>query len=216
MPVMRAGQKIPEFGKEDSVPAETANESVKGVINRAGMDGPGGINSSSGSGSLTLPDGGFLTQTDGSLKELENLDSQNLQPVPTISIQQNRTGNTSEYVLSQMDGTSDTSGNDLNNDDDDNFANYGEDRSSVGCSNSNIGEDSDAINSDLDDPEEEYSQEDEVEGSGAIMLCLYDRVNRMKNKWKCELRDGIIHANGKDYLFGKANGECEWRSFVML
>lgn len=45
-------------------------------------------------------------------------------------------------------------------------------------------EDEDAINSDLDDPDEGGS-EDEVddEGLGHIMLCMYDKVQRVKNKW---------------------------------
>lgn len=44
--------------------------------------------------------------------------------------------------------------------------------------------DEDAINSDLDDPDEDRS-EDEVddEGLGHIMLCMYDKVQRVKNKW---------------------------------
>lgn len=44
--------------------------------------------------------------------------------------------------------------------------------------------DEDAINSDLDDPDEDRS-DDEVddEGLGHIMLCMYDKVQRVKNKW---------------------------------
>lgn len=45
-------------------------------------------------------------------------------------------------------------------------------------------DDEDAINSDLDDPEEDRD-DDEVddEGLGHIMLCMYDKVQRVKNKW---------------------------------
>lgn len=45
-------------------------------------------------------------------------------------------------------------------------------------------DDEDAINSDLDDPEEDHD-DDEVddEGLGHIMLCMYDKVQRVKNKW---------------------------------
>lgn len=28
----------------------------------------------------------------------------------------------------------------------------------------------------------------------------------MKNKWKCVLKDGMVHINGKDYLFSKCTG----------
>lgn len=66
------------------------------------------------------------------------------------------------------------------------------------------------INSDLDD-----SDEDEEDGEGGeeiehIILCLYDKVSRTKNKWKCVLKDGIMLVNGRDYLFHRANGDFEW------
>jgi transcription initiation factor TFIIA large subunit len=44
--------------------------------------------------------------------------------------------------------------------------------------------DEDAINSDLDDPDDGLNdEEDEDEGMGHIMLCMYDKVQRVKNKW---------------------------------
>ena len=92
--------------------------------------------------------------------------------------------------------------------------------------------DEDAINSDLDDPEEDHVDEDEGdEGLGHIMLCMYDKVQRVKNKWydishllnirvwcmiltsqnrKCILKDGVLTVNGKEYVFHKATGEFEW------
>ncbi|TDZ60580.1 Transcription initiation factor IIA large subunit [Colletotrichum trifolii] len=72
-------------------------------------------------------------------------------------------------------------------------------------------DDEDAINSDLDDPDED-KDDDEVddEGLGHIMLCMYDKVQRVKNKWKCVLKDGVLTVNGKEYVFHKATGEYEW------
>lgn len=73
-------------------------------------------------------------------------------------------------------------------------------------------EDEDAINSDLDDDEEE-DQVDQNEGEGPVgetILCTYDKVQRVKNKWKCTLKDGILTTGGKEYVFHKANGEFEW------
>ncbi|ODA77553.1 hypothetical protein RJ55_07182 [Drechmeria coniospora] len=72
-------------------------------------------------------------------------------------------------------------------------------------------DDEDAINSDLDDPEDDRD-DDEVddEGLGHIMLCMYDKVQRVKNKWKCTLKDGVLTVNGKEYVFHKATGEYEW------
>ena len=39
---------------------------------------------------------------------------------------------------------------------------------------------------------------------------MYDKVHRVKNKWKLQLRDGIVSADGKDYLFNKLQGDVEW------
>lgn len=71
--------------------------------------------------------------------------------------------------------------------------------------------DDEAINSDLDDSDSE-GEEDPDEGPGVsdIVFCTYDKVARVKNKWKCILKDGMIHINGKDYLFAKCTGEFEW------
>ncbi|KAF8813899.1 transcription factor IIA, alpha/beta subunit [Phlegmacium glaucopus] len=72
--------------------------------------------------------------------------------------------------------------------------------------------DSEAINSDLDDSDTEGEDDDEegTAGETDIVFCTYDKVARVKNKWKCTLKDGMIHVNGKDYLFQKCTGEFEW------
>lgn len=71
---------------------------------------------------------------------------------------------------------------------------------------------SEAINSDLDDSDSEGEEDAEEDGpgDGNIVFCTYDKVARVKNKWKCVLKDGVIHINGKDYLFSKCTGEFEW------
>jgi transcription initiation factor TFIIA large subunit len=44
--------------------------------------------------------------------------------------------------------------------------------------------DEDAINSDLDDPDDVHDDDEEdEESSGHMMLCMYDKVQRVKNKW---------------------------------
>jgi len=72
--------------------------------------------------------------------------------------------------------------------------------------------DSEAINSDLDDSD--TGDDEDVDDGGAgesdIVFCTYDKVARVKNKWKCILKDGMIHVNGRDYLFAKCTGEFEW------
>lgn len=60
-------------------------------------------------------------------------------------------------------------------------------------------DDEDAINSDLDDPEEDIVDDGEEEAQkGQIMLCTYDKVQRVKNKWKCTLKDGTLTTGGKE------------------
>jgi len=72
--------------------------------------------------------------------------------------------------------------------------------------------DDEAINSDLDDSDTGDEEGDEEAGVGEtdIVFCTYDKVARVKNKWKCILKDGMIHVNGRDYLFAKCTGEFEW------
>ncbi|KAH6656945.1 transcription factor IIA, alpha/beta subunit [Truncatella angustata] len=70
--------------------------------------------------------------------------------------------------------------------------------------------DEDAINSDLDDTDDNLDDDDDDDDGGQIMLCMYDKVQRVKNKWKCVLKDGVLSVNGKDYVFHKASGEYEW------
>lgn len=46
--------------------------------------------------------------------------------------------------------------------------------------------DEEAINSDLDDPDEvDIAEEDDDENITQVMLCMYDKVQRVKNKWYC-------------------------------
>lgn len=70
---------------------------------------------------------------------------------------------------------------------------------------------SDDINSDLDDDlDSENSDDEDIDQEGQIMLCLYDKVQRVKNKWKCNLKEGVANINGRDYVFQRATGESEW------
>ncbi|KAI1926014.1 transcription factor IIA subunit alpha [Ophidiomyces ophidiicola] len=72
-------------------------------------------------------------------------------------------------------------------------------------------EDEDAINSDLDDPEDLIDDDPEGDDAvGQVMLCTYDKVQRVKSKWKCTLKDGILTTEGREYVFHKATGEFEW------
>ncbi|RMZ67399.1 transcription factor IIA alpha beta subunit [Pyrenophora seminiperda CCB06] len=59
----------------------------------------------------------------------------------------------------------------------------------------------DAINSDLDDSEDELGEgENSDDDMVDYMLCTYDKVQRVKNKWKCTLKDGILTTNKKEHM----------------
>lgn len=71
----------------------------------------------------------------------------------------------------------------------------------------------DGIGSDLDDSDEEDLAApiaDDGADSGDLLIALYEKVTRVKNKWKVTLKDGIVNVKGKDYLFSKCLGEFEW------
>lgn len=59
-------------------------------------------------------------------------------------------------------------------------------------------EDEDAINSDLDDPDDLAANEEDGENTDQVMLCTYDKVQRVKNKWKCTLKDGVLRVEGNE------------------
>lgn len=73
-------------------------------------------------------------------------------------------------------------------------------------------DDENAINSDLDDSDDEggagMGDDDDEEGDN--ILCTYDKVQRVKNKWKCTLKDGVMSVDGKEGVFHKGMGEFEW------
>lgn len=68
----------------------------------------------------------------------------------------------------------------------------------------------DAINSDLDDSADEEFKENGDEDVEHILLCQYDKVARTKNRWRVNLKDGIILISGKEYVFNKSSGEFRW------
>lgn len=87
--------------------------------------------------------------------------------------------------ISQLDGRYDTD----------------EDDDKTGIKDDPDVDDEDAINSDLDDPNEDIIDETEDdENKGEVMLCTYDKVQRVKNKWKCTLKDGVLTTGGREYV----------------
>lgn len=42
------------------------------------------------------------------------------------------------------------------------------------------------------------------------MICLYVKVTKSKNKWKCTFKQGFINIGNIDFAFSTAQGELEW------
>lgn len=42
------------------------------------------------------------------------------------------------------------------------------------------------------------------------MMCLFVKVVKIKNKWKCNFKQGFVNFNNDDIPFSTATGELEW------
>ena len=106
-----------------------------------------------------------------------------------------------QHVI-QLDGTKDSSSDEDDDDDDDD-----DDNADDKEAEDNLVE-SDPLNSDDD-----VSEEDLSELCDNIVVCQYDKIERMKSrrrKWRYQLKDGIMNLNGKDYVFQEATGVANW------
>ena len=58
----------------------------------------------------------------------------------------------------------------------------------------------------------EDSEHEEDQSFENYLICQFEKVNRNSGgrKWKVTLKDGVLHSNGKDYVFTKATGEWSW------
>ncbi len=85
-------------------------------------------------------------------------------------------------------------------DDEDNFTKTNDD--------ANEGrEDSDPLNTSDDISEPDLNEIFDVDN---VIICQYEKLTRIKTRWKFHLKDGVMNINGKDYLFAKATGEADW------
>ncbi|KAI4291917.1 hypothetical protein PAPHI01_1191 [Pancytospora philotis] len=59
-----------------------------------------------------------------------------------------------------------------------------------------------------------YISEEELEqiekGINSYMMCLFVKVAKSKNKWKCNFKQGFINVDNNDIPFSVATGELEW------
>ncbi|XP_058109525.1 uncharacterized protein LOC131252816 isoform X2 [Magnolia sinica] len=77
--------------------------------------------------------------------------------------------------------------------------------------NEGADDDEPPLNEDDDDDDlDDLEQGEEEPSTHHLVLAQFDKVTRTKNRWKCALKDGIMHINSKDILFNKANGEFDF------
>ncbi|KAL8258754.1 hypothetical protein R6Q59_026707 [Mikania micrantha] len=62
---------------------------------------------------------------------------------------------------------------------------------------------------DDDDDLDDVDQGEEL-NTQHLVLAQFDKVTRAKSRWRCTLKDGIMHINNKDVLFNKATGEFDF------
>uniref|UniRef100_A0A0L8H8K8 Transcription initiation factor IIA subunit 1 n=2 Tax=Octopus bimaculoides TaxID=37653 RepID=A0A0L8H8K8_OCTBM len=70
-----------------------------------------------------------------------------------------------------------------------------------------IGIESDPLNTADDDSDADICAMFESEN---VIVCQFVKISRIKNKWKFQLKDGILNLFGRDLLFSKAVGDAEW------
>ncbi|KAK6247116.1 hypothetical protein QUC31_018681 [Theobroma cacao] len=71
-------------------------------------------------------------------------------------------------------------------------------------------DDDEPLNEDDDDDELDDVDQGEELNTQHLVLAQFDKVTRTKSRWKCTLKDGIMHINNKDILFNKATGEFDF------
>ncbi|CDY10278.1 hypothetical protein HID58_064231 [Brassica napus] len=80
----------------------------------------------------------------------------------------------------------------------------------VAVQNDIIEDDEELLNEDDDDDELDDLESGEDMNTQHLVLAQFDKVTRTKSRWKCNLKDGIMHINDKDILFNKALGEFDF------
>ncbi|XP_019094752.1 PREDICTED: transcription initiation factor IIA subunit 1-like isoform X1 [Camelina sativa] len=73
----------------------------------------------------------------------------------------------------------------------------------VAVQNDIIEDDEELLNEDDDDDELDDLESGEDMNTQHLVLAQFDKVTRTKSRWKCSLKDGIMHINDKDILFNK-------------
>ncbi|XP_058055463.1 transcription initiation factor IIA subunit 1 isoform X2 [Anopheles bellator] len=112
--------------------------------------------------------------------------------------------------ICQLDGAVDTSDEEASDISDDNIPDDDDedlDKEEEDDLDAEGGAEEEPLNSEDDVTDEDASDLFETDN---VVVCQYDKITRSRNKWKFYLKDGIMHINGKDFVFQKSNGDAEW------
>merc|ERR1719228_471356 len=116
-----------------------------------------------------------------------------------------------EEAIIQLDGNAEP--NESSEEDDDEDLGLGEDSDddSDGTEESSDDEGEaglgDALCTDDDISDDDAS---ELFDTSNIVVCQYDKISKARNKWKFNLKNGVMNLDGRDYTFLRATGETVW------
>jgi len=85
-------------------------------------------------------------------------------------------------------------GDELDDDDDEDGNEEGKEDPNPLCSDDDVSD---------DEPAELFDTDN-------VVVCQYDKISRTKNKWRFILKSGVMHIEGRDYVFSKATGDADW------
>jgi len=114
-----------------------------------------------------------------------------------------------EESIIQLDGNAEHNGS-SDDDDEQGLDDDSDDEDSEGSDESsedegeNLG---DELGSDDDISDEDAS---ELFDTSNVVVCQYDRISKARNKWKFNLKNGVMNLDGRDYTFLRATGEAVW------
>uniref|UniRef100_A0AC35G1B6 TFIIA n=1 Tax=Panagrolaimus sp. PS1159 TaxID=55785 RepID=A0AC35G1B6_9BILA len=132
-----------------------------------------------------------------------------VQPVPAVrpaQVKQQRTA--TRPNIPQLDGGPHMSDSSSDDEEDDDPLSRMVNRIDDKAEDDDEGGDEDPLNSADDQSDDEDL--DTLFQCDNIIVCQFEKVNRARNKWKFNLKDGVMHLEGKDYCFQKCTGEAEW------
>ncbi|CAF0841656.1 unnamed protein product [Rotaria sp. Silwood1] len=147
------------------------------------------------------------------MKTLNQLDGSNDEVISVNSTTKNKCRKKKSKIIHislQLDGTGPPVGDDDDEDDESELGNdVGDDLEDDDDEDGNEEgkEDPNPLCSDDDVSDDEPA---ELFDTDNVVVCQYDKISRIKNKWRFILKSGVMNIEGRDYVFSKATGDADW------